>query len=232
MRAPAQRLVAMAATVANARLAGPTADQRRDRDVADPAHLAADPAADAATQLAADPTAHLVADPALGSSAEDAPGADESTVAAWVTSLLVALAAAVGSVLYLTSAWRYSLGSLRSPGPGLFPFAAGIIVLVGLVWYIVTHAAAFQRVRGRRASRAGAYAVLRVAVTIAAGLFYVFASQSLNDILVAAVSGLAVMVVAGQRLWLALAVACATGIAAHYVFVVALGVPVGHGSSL
>jgi hypothetical protein len=205
MRAPVRQVVTLAASLANARLAMPADEQR--------------PAKDSPVTTA-------------GSQAEVQPAPDASTFAAWTTSMLVSLAAAAGCVIYLVSAWRYSLGSLARPGPGLFPFVAGVILLAGLAGYLASHAAALRRARHRRASRAGTSAVVRAAVAVAAGFFYVFGIQHLNDILVAAVSSFLVIIVAGQKLWVSLLAACLTGVATHYVFVVALGVPIGHGSSL
>lgn len=136
---------------------------------------------------------------------------------------------AVLALAYLTANRAYALDTLATPGPGLFPLATGLVLLVLAVWQFVTPGS--HRGPSGAAASAGSGAVARASLVMAAVLIAYAAALPVAGFLPAS---FALVVVAarlmGARGWWGPA-ALAAGVCAvsHVLFVLWLGVPLPAG---
>lgn len=160
--------------------------------------------------------------------------------AGWVVALV-----AVG--VYARTAIGYHVGSLRRPGPGLFPLVAVTVLSVGLAGLALerrrTPPAHTDSTAGPDApdrpdgtdAADGADGLdwaspLRLAAILVLSIGYVLLTPALGDLASGTAFAVGVLLVMGNPLWLTVLGGLALGLGSHYLFVTVLGLPLGHGS--
>jgi hypothetical protein len=73
----------------------------------------------------------------------------------WFVSLLLVAGAAIGFI-----SWGYGFGSLRQPGPGLYPFFVGAAIAVFCAFILVAESRAAAAKRAPEKGRAGTLALM------------------------------------------------------------------------
>ena len=141
--------------------------------------------------------------------------------------LLSAGSLAVLAIAYLAANRAYSLDSLATPGPGVFPLAAGTLLLGAAVGQAVAAA----RARPATASSpAEGPAGRRVLALMAVLVAYPIAAAAIGFLTASFAVVLASSRLLGTRDWLrAAALALGVTAGAHVLFVVWLGVPLPSG---
>jgi putative tricarboxylic transport membrane protein len=139
---------------------------------------------------------------------------------------LYSIAAAIGSVLasgYLIAGWDYPCGKMAEPGPGVYPLAVGILMLVGAVGFGLE--SRLRRFRLDAQWPAGA-ARWRVLVVLASGLGYAILLPYLGHLIMGTLASLTVLRVMGLPRWpLGIGVAIAVGLGSYCLFGRILDVP-------
>ena len=136
---------------------------------------------------------------------------------------------AVIAVVYLVEDRHYQLGTIVSPGRGLYP------LLVGLVALGASLACALEAARGRGQEGVSSdwpagQGLLRVLVVLAVSFAYVWLLPYLGDTILSGLTILVVLLVMGMSpRWMAPVLALAMGLAFHYIFSVLLFVPLPSG---
>ena len=133
-----------------------------------------------------------------------------------------ALGLAVLAVAYLLAGRRYPLDTLTTPGPGIFPLAAGVglLILAACLFVSASRASAPEAVAEDVTSSGTPLVMAAVLVLFAAtlpALGFVFASFALV-VVAARLMGL-------QGWWRPLALGAGLALATRLVFVTWLGVP-------
>lgn len=170
-------------------------------------------------------------DPATTDPAPEGPDVRGSEAPSRVWSLVGLAVALALACAYLVLALGYSVGSLRHPGPGLFPSLVGAVLVIGVLVrggaVLVGRHQSGQRHRLTR----GAY--LRVAAIVVAIAAYVVLIPYVTDLVAAAGLTFTVAYAMGlRRIWVAAILAVAFAVLSHVLFVMVLNVPLGEGSGL
>ena len=133
-----------------------------------------------------------------------------------------ALGLAVLALAYLAAGRRYPLDTLATPGPGVFPLAAGVALLVVAAWMVV---AAGRAAAGESAGEGAMFTRAPVAMAAALVLF-----AAVLPALGFALASFALVVVSARLMgllgwWRPLALGAGLAAATHLLFATWLGVP-------
>lgn len=136
------------------------------------------------------------------------------------------ITAAVGSLLaigYLIAGWDYPWGKMAEPGPGVYPLAVGILMLMGAVGLGLEARLRRLRLDAPWPAGAGRWRVLAV---LASGLGYALLLPYLGHLIMGTLVSLIVLRVMGLPRWpLCIGLAIAVGLASYYLFAIILDVP-------
>ena len=133
-----------------------------------------------------------------------------------------ALGLAALAVAYLLAGRRYPLDTLATPGPGIFPLAAGIALLILAGWLFVSAGRASAAEAADEEAPGSGTALVMAAVLV----LFAAALPALGFLL----ASFALVVVAARLMglagwWRPLALGAGLALATHLVFVTWLGVP-------
>jgi hypothetical protein len=133
-----------------------------------------------------------------------------------------ALGLAVLALAYLAAGRRYPLDTLATPGPGVFPLAAGVALLVVAAWMVV---AAGRAAAGESAGEDATFTRAPVAMAATLVLF-----AAVLPAVGFALASFALVVVTARLMglhgwWRPLALGAGLTAATHLVFATWLGVP-------
>jgi len=137
------------------------------------------------------------------------------------------IVASLLAVAYLAEAMRYPRGTMAQPGPGLFPLAVGVLLLIvavgsGLEVWLDGTSGDMGWPRGSDA--------LRVLAVLATSLGYVVLLPYVGHPVAATLVTLAVLQVMHVRGWvLKVGLSLGLGLGSYYLFAVVLGVPLPAG---
>lgn len=138
--------------------------------------------------------------------------------------LIVAMMLAVA---YLAEAMRYPRGTMAQPGPGLFPLAVGVLLLIAALGTGLE--ARLRRTWGDMDWPRGSDG-LRVLAVLAASLGYVLLLPRLGHPVAGTLVTLAVLQVMQLRGWVVkLSLSLLIGLGSYYLFALVLGVPLPTG---
>ena len=135
-----------------------------------------------------------------------------------------ALTGVVIGVLYTLGATSYKVGTLSSPGPGLFPLIVGIVIMMTSAVYLVT-----ECLRPSAPPEGRGHAFRRVP-TIGLGILaYIVLLKPAGFCIAATVlCGVLLWILGRRPWWLVFAIALAASAACYYLFNL-LGVPLPAG---
>jgi putative tricarboxylic transport membrane protein len=128
---------------------------------------------------------------------------------------------------YLAEAMRYPRGTMAQPGPGLFPLAVGMLMLIAA---LATGLESWSRKTWGKMDWPRAADALRVLAVLAASLGYFLLLPRLGHPVSATLVTLAVLQIMSLQGWvLKLGFSLAIGLGSYYLFSVLLGVPLPAG---
>jgi putative tricarboxylic transport membrane protein len=136
--------------------------------------------------------------------------------------LVVCAGALLLGVIYLAATWRYPAGTLKQPGPGLYPLmVAGLLLISACATAWITRAA--DRVAIAWPQRAG---WLRMGAILLAIIVYIALLPKLGHLIAAAVTAfISLQAMGGLRWPVKIFLAVFLGAASYFVFNDLLGVP-------
>lgn len=141
--------------------------------------------------------------------------------------LIVGAVVAVLGLLYLAEARRYPWGTLAQPGPGVFPFLVGALLLAGAVGTALE--AMLRRARSEIEWPRGP-AGWRVLTLVVLTCGYILLLPYLGHPIAGSLVTFGVLQIMGlPRWWLRAGLAVAVAVASHYLFAGLLGVPLPAG---
>lgn len=133
------------------------------------------------------------------------------------------------AVVYLVRDRRYELGTIVSPGPGLYPLLVGLVAL-GASLACVLEAARGRGQEGVSIDWPAGKGLLRVLVVLAVSVAYVWLLPYVGDLILSGLAILVVLLVMGvSPRWMAPVLAVVMALAFHYIFAVLLAVPLPAG---
>jgi hypothetical protein len=147
-----------------------------------------------------------------------------------------AAAALLILVAYTRSAVSYGVGSLSDPGAGFFPLVSVIVLVLGIIGVIVRRLMGNSEPQPARPATEHVVAEpggrVRAIALMVLSVLYVLVTARFGDLVSGICFVVLVLIAMGNRLWVALVGGIAVGLAAHYLFVNLLSIPLGHGSGL
>lgn len=142
---------------------------------------------------------------------------------------VVAVAVTVG---YVVIGYGYGIGSLALPGPGMFPVAAGMVTLLGLVLLAFQRADPAAHPDHSKAAEPPPGGAFRAAIVVVLLVGFALLVPIVKDVVAGIGLALGILLVSKMRPWLAVPLAVVISLAVHMVFVVLLGVPINNGTGL
>ncbi len=145
----------------------------------------------------------------------------------WRAVMITAVFLAAGAVLYTFESTRYGWGTPAEPGPGLYPFLVGILLLAGSLGCGME---ALLHHPQEKIDWPKGQPRLRILTMLTASVGYVVSLPYLGHFVAGSLVVFVVLHVMGMKhLFLKLGLSIAMGLASYYLFAVVLGVPIPRG---